>query len=105
MNVDTPIQPLAAIASPARSVHTPAEQVSNRPVERPHHAEAADNQGKQEITRAEARKEQAHSGKHHHTPRHELGAHDASRPNSAQSIYESNDSQSAPVGSLLDVEA
>jgi hypothetical protein len=71
MNVDTQIQPLAAIASPTRSVHQPAEQVSNRPVERPHHAEASDNPARREITQPEARNEQGRPDKHNRTVRQE----------------------------------
>ena len=58
MIVDTqqPYTPIAAV--PNRSVHTPPDQASARPVERPHHVEGADNQTtKQATTSSEAQKE------------------------------------------------
>jgi len=57
MIVDTqqPYTPIATV--PNRSVHTPADQASARPVERPHHAEGADNQTTKQATVNEARKE------------------------------------------------
>lgn len=46
MNIDPLSAQLPAAAIPARSVHTAPDQASNRPVERPHHGEAADNQNR-----------------------------------------------------------
>ncbi|MCO6412272.1 MAG: hypothetical protein J5I92_05970 [Thiogranum sp.] len=46
MNTD-PLSPqLPPVAIPVRSVHTSPDQASSRPVERPHHGEAADNQNR-----------------------------------------------------------
>ncbi|MDT8386696.1 MAG: putative metalloprotease CJM1_0395 family protein [Thiogranum sp.] len=59
MNIDTQAQPFAAIASPTRAVHKPAEQISNRPVERPHHTEAAQHQGHKEIAPSDKRPDQS----------------------------------------------
>lgn len=64
MNIDTQAQPFAAIASPTRAVHKPAEQISNRPVERPHRTEAAKNQGHEEIAPSDKRPDQSHPGGH-----------------------------------------
>ena len=69
MNVDTQFQPLATIATPARSVHTPPGQVTQRPVERPHHSEPANNQERQVVTPAESDTEQTEHDKHPRTLR------------------------------------
>jgi hypothetical protein len=56
MNTD-PLSPqLPPVAIPARSVHTPPDQASSRPVERPHHGEAADNQNRNGMASSEATK-------------------------------------------------
>lgn len=57
MNVDSqlPTTPLAAF--PARPVKSTSEQASARPVDRPHHNEASNNQHKGEPAPAEARKD------------------------------------------------
>ena len=43
MNVDTQFQHALPTVAPTRSVHQQPDQASARPVERPHHDEAADN--------------------------------------------------------------
>jgi hypothetical protein len=57
MNIDPRSPQLPPLAIPARSVHTPSDQASSRPVERPHHGEAPDNQGRKDNTASETGKE------------------------------------------------
>jgi len=47
MNVDTQLQHALATIAPTRSVHQQPDQASARPVERPHHDEAAENDTRQ----------------------------------------------------------
>ena len=51
MNVDTQFQHALLPAAPNRSVHQKPDQASARPVERPHHTEAADNQTRSQSDR------------------------------------------------------
>jgi hypothetical protein len=53
MNVDTQFQHALPPAAPTRSVHQQPDQASARPVERPHHAEPADNDTRQRATEKE----------------------------------------------------
>ena len=60
MNVDTQLQYALPTATPTRSVHDQPDQASARPVERPHHDEAADNQTRKPGARAELQHESHH---------------------------------------------
>lgn len=71
MNTD-PLSPqLPPVAIPARSVHTPPDQASSRPVERPHHGEAADNHNRNGTASSEAARdpERQEPANHNHSLR------------------------------------
>lgn len=60
MNVDTQFQPVLVTATPTRSVHQQPDQASARPVERPHHDEAADNQAREQADRSKVQSDPRH---------------------------------------------
>jgi len=60
MNVDTQFQHALPTATPTRSVHDQPDQASARPVERPHHDEAADNDTRQGRTQTEVQRDPNH---------------------------------------------
>ena len=95
MNIDTQFQHGLPIATPARSVHEQPDQASARPVERPHHDEAADNHTRQRGSRSEIQQEP------HHAPRQGQGhgrRHSEPCADPHQRAVES-----AGLGELLDV--
>jgi len=57
MNVDAPLSHIPVAAAPNRPVHTPVDQATARPVERPHHGEASENRPRPDTQAAETRKE------------------------------------------------
>ncbi len=96
MNIDTLSPQLPPVATPDRSVHTPADQATNRPVERPHHAEPPDNR-----KRNESPEEPRQPPEEHNRAAQDAGNDQAARttPSTAHSTL----AGPAPVGTLLDV--
>jgi len=95
MNVDTQFQHAIPVASPNRSVHDRPDQASARPVERPHHDEAADNQTRQKGSGSEIQQEP------HHASRQGQGqGRQQSEPSAAP---QQQAVASAGLGELLDV--
>lgn len=104
MKIDTtfPQAPIAAFSN--RPVQNPAEQTSTRPVDRPHHDEAADNRQPPQTAPAEAREPAVASS---HDSDDAAGRHTASRPGDSPSTQQQELSHKATepsrVGELLDV--
>jgi len=95
MNIDTQFQHAIPIANPNRSVHDRPDQASARPVERPHHDEAVDNQTRQQGSRSEIQQEP-----HHAPPQGQGHGRQQSQP-SAEPQQQAV--ESAGLGELLDV--
>jgi hypothetical protein len=93
MNIDTQFQHALLIAPPTRSVHDQPDQASARPVERPHHDEAADNHTGQHSAQAKLQRDP------HHAPRQEQSHQTSERPAEPQHGLP----DSTAVGELLDV--
>lgn len=86
MNVDTQFQPAPFAGNPHRPAQRPPEQVSTRPAEQPHHDEATGKQSRQQSEQVA-----------------ESNASSATDKAPARGGFDTNPTQPASVGELLDV--
>jgi hypothetical protein len=94
MNVDAQFQPAPFAGTPHRPAQRPVEQASMRPVDRPHHDEATGKQADQ--LQADAPAELA---------KQEGNESSATDTAPARGSFDTNPTQPASVGELLDVVA
>lgn len=103
MKVDTSFPQPPPVPIPNRSVEQQGEQTSARPVDRPHHDEAANNQQtRQTVPGLEARGEAAES-RREVSERGETEQRQAAAASPPGSVPGSNPTRPAAIGELLDV--
>lgn len=101
MKVDAPFPQAPVVAPPARPVPQTTEQASARPVDRPHHDEAAENRPRREEIPAGDSRRLAPSGDSDEG--HSASASHDDSASVQQQTQTRNPTEPARVGELLDV--
>jgi len=104
MKVDTSFPQAPIAAAFARPVQGQAAQTSTRPVDRPHHDEAADNRQPPSTTpQAEARGQDVASSRGADASRHHATDRSDDHSSAQQQAQNRNATEPSRVGELLDV--
>lgn len=103
MKVDAPFPQPPVAAPPPRPVPNPTEQASARPVDRPHHDEAAENRQPPKDELPPLSREQDATPPRDADDAHAASARHDEPPSQAQQTAPHNTTEPSRVGELLDV--